>query len=61
VPSGNANSIRSTPITSSIAYSSASRFGAVRLIGTPATMIFGVFVVFVAITAPIRLVAGVIE
>src|ERR1700712_5652219 len=40
VPSGNANSMRPPVITSSIAYSSATRFGYSRLIGVPATVIF---------------------
>ena len=40
VPSGNAYSMRPPVITSSIAYSSATRFGYCRLIGVPATMIF---------------------
>ena len=39
VPSGNPNSIRRPDMTSSIAYSSATRFGVERLSGIPATMI----------------------
>jgi hypothetical protein len=39
VPSGNAYSMRPPDITSSSAYSSATRFGYCRLIGVPATMI----------------------
>ena len=40
VPSGKPYSIRPLDITSSIAYSSATREGHERLIGTPATRIF---------------------
>ena len=40
VPSGKPNSIRPLDITSSIAYSSATREGQERLIGTPATRSF---------------------
>ena len=38
VPSGKPNSMRPPDMTSSIAYSSATRLGHDRLIGTPATM-----------------------
>jgi hypothetical protein len=58
VPSGKANSIRPPESTSSIAYSSATRFGYARLTGTPATRMRA-RLVFVAIAAPIRLTVGV--
>ena len=44
VPSGKAYSIRPPDMTSSIAYSSATRFGYSRLMGTPATWILACFV-----------------
>ena len=57
VPSGNAYSIRPPDMTSSIAYSSATRFGYWRLIGVPATMI-GMSSVAVTYRAAIRPTVG---